>query len=340
MRPRFVDVSTSAQAVGLVRGQAGRMRSISWLFVLVAVTGLGVGCANPSRDTEADELRTELAGLPGVTSAQLDYNAPVTLDSGKLALTVEMSDTATPDQVVAVTETAYRAFSSTHRDEEANLSIRAGHSTLALRAFEPDASSAAVSTAVRTGLMAVPDAGSVVIDLTTDDVSQGDHVAGSYLVALPEGSTFAEVPDLLASLAGHHTDNPRIGWGGAAADGSSLSYDSGLPPQQLVSQWERMQADEVPLAVRAIKDGALFVEGRLTRRYDVDDPADRRALDSLTHPQLRALGDGEWTYTLRGPRGAYLAEVDRYVCVSTSVGRYDDELEAWATEEFGPCEAD
>ena len=127
------------------------MRSISWLPIVVAVAGLCVGCANPSLDSEADELRTELAGLPGVTTAQLDYNEPVPLDSGKLSLKIGMSDTATPDEVVAVTETAYRAFSSTHQGEEADLSIRAGHTTVALRAFEPEASSTAVSTAVRTG---------------------------------------------------------------------------------------------------------------------------------------------------------------------------------------------
>jgi hypothetical protein len=277
--------------------------------------------------------------MPGVTSAQLDYHEPVPLDSGKLALKVEMSDTATPDQVVAVTQTAYRAFSSTHQGEEADLSIRAGHTTVALRAFEPDASSTAVSGAVRTGLMATPDTGSVAIDLTTDGVSKGDHVAGTYLVALPEGSSYADVRDLLASLAVHQPDNGQIGWGGAAADGSSLTYDSGFPPEQLVDRWERMQEAEVPLAVRAFKGGALFAEGRSTRRYDVDDPGDRRALDRITHSQLRALGDGEWVYTLLGPRGAYLAEIDRYICVPTSQGSYDDELEAWATEEFGHCEA-
>ena len=91
------------------------MRLNSWLpIIVVAVSGLCVGCADPSLDSEASDLRTEVAGLVGVTSAQLDYSEPVPLDSGKLALKVAMSGTATPDQVVAVTETAYRAFSTTH----------------------------------------------------------------------------------------------------------------------------------------------------------------------------------------------------------------------------------
>ena len=90
-----------------------------------------------------------MAGLSGVTSARLDYHDPVPLDAGKLALKVEMSDTATPDQVVAVAQTAYGAFSSTHRGKEADLSIQTGHATVALRSFDPDASSTAVDEAIR-----------------------------------------------------------------------------------------------------------------------------------------------------------------------------------------------
>ena len=187
--------------------------------------------------------------------------------------------------------------------------------------------------------MATPDAGSIAIDLTTDGVPKGDHVAGTYLVALPDGSTFADVPELLASLPTHEADNSRVGWGGAAADGSSLSYDTGVPPEQLIHRWEGMQSPEVRLAVRAFEDGTLLVEGRLTRSYNVNNAADRRSLDRITHRQLRNLGDGEWVYTLLGPRGAYLAEVDRFVCVPTSEGPYDDQLQAWATEEFGDCQA-
>lgn len=314
------------------------MTSSSWLPIVVAVAGLCVGCANPNLDSEADGLRVEVAGLPGVASASLDYSKPVPLDSGKLALKVEMSVTATSDQVVAVTETAYHAFSSTHRAEEADLSIRAGHTTVALRAFEPEASTTSVSTAVRTGLAAVPEGGSVAIDLTTDGVPQGDHVAGTYLVVLAEGSTFAEVPELLVSLADQEPDNSQIGWGGAAADGSSLSYDTGFPPERLIHRWEAMQGADIRSAVRALEDGTLFVEGRLTRKYDVNKPADRRALDTIAHSQLRNLGDGEWVYTLLGPRGAYLAEIDRFVCVPSSEGVYDDQLEAWATAAFGDCE--
>lgn len=315
------------------------MRSVGCLPVLVVVASLSVGCANPSLDSEAEELRTETAGLPGVTSARLNYHEPVSLDSGKLQLEVEMSDTATADEVVAVAETAYRAFSSTHRDEEADLSIRAGETTVALRSFEPEASLSAVTQAVSTGLGATPEVGSVAIDLTTDGVPKGDHVAGTYLVRLPEGSTFAAVPDLLATLVGQQPENAQIGWGGGAADGSSLTYDSGLPPEQLIARWQRMQATELPLAVRAFKDGVLIAEGRLATRYDVTDEADRRALDRITHPQLRVLAEGdEWAYTLLGPGDDYLADIDRFVCAPSSAGPYDDQLEAWAEQEFGPCQ--
>ncbi|MGD9959290.1 hypothetical protein [Nocardioides sp.] len=315
------------------------MRRISWLPVVAIVAGLCVGCANPSRESEADELRTEVAGLPGVTAAQLDYGEPVPLQSGSVVMKVEMSGQATADQVVTVVETAYRAFSSTHQDEEADLSVRAGPTTVALRSFEPEASPAAVSDAVRTGLLAAPASGSVAIDLTTDDVPKGNHVAGTYLVALPDGSTFADIPELLDSLAAQQPDGGQIGWGGTAADGTLLSFDHGFPPAQLVGRWESMQRPDAPVAMRALEDGALFVEARPTARYDVTDPADRRALDRITHPQVRALGDGEWVYTLIGPRGGYLAEIDRFICAPASEGPYDDQLEAWVTARLGPCQA-
>jgi hypothetical protein len=292
--------------------------------------------------SEADGLRDEVAGLPGVTSAKLDYSEPITLDSGKIALKVEMADTASADEVVAVAEAAYDAFSSTHQGEEADLTIGAGQTTVALRSFEPEASVTAVTDAVRVGLEARPATGSVAIDLTTDGVPKGDHVDGTYLVALPEGTTFADVPPFLTSLALNEPENTQIGWGGAAADGSSLVIDHGFPSEELIGRWERLQRSEIPLAVRAFQDGVVIAEGRPATSYDVDDAADRRALDRITHPQVRALSEAgsEWVYTLVGPGGAYLAEVDRFVCVdSPTEGPYDDELNAWATDEFGPCEA-
>lgn len=306
-------------------------------LVLAAVLCLGAACANPDLQTEAGELDAELAGLPGVTSVRLHYGVPVPLDSGKLALDVEMNGTATADEVVAVAETAYDAFSTTHRGEEADLSVQTGQTTVALRSFEPEASTTAVGDAVRTGLAAAASPGSVAIDLTTDGVAGGDRVAGTYLVSLPEGSTYADVPVLLASLAARHPDDPLFGWGGAASDGASLSYDSGFPPTLLIDRWQRLQEAGLPLAVRAFADGPLIAEGRLTNRPDVDDPADRRALDEITHPQLLALGDGEWVYTLRAPGGAYLTEIDRLTCVATAEGPYDEVLEAWFTATSGPC---
>lgn len=313
------------------------MRPIAWLPVVTALVLLCVGCADPSLETEADELRDEVAGLPGVTSAKLRYTEPVTLDSGKLLVKVEMGGSATPEEIALVAETAYDAFSGTHHGEEADLSLRAGRTTVAIRSFEPDASVEAVGDAVRTGLAAAPRGASVAIDLTTQDVSRGDHVAGTYVLALPEGSTVSDVPRLLTAVAADQPENPLIGWGAAAADGSSLSYDRGFPPPELVSRWERVQTVGPRAAVRAFADGALFVKARVSTRYDVRDPADRRELDRVTRPQLRALGAGTWVYDLTGPRGRLLASIDRYICASTSEGAYDDELEAWVESELGGC---
>lgn len=307
------------------------MRAIRRLSVLVpGVLGVLValaaaGCADPSLEPEADELRSELHDLPGVASVDLDYTAPITLDSGKVAVTVRMDRDAGTDRVAEVVETAYDAFRGTHHGEEADLALRVGRSSVALRSFEPEAEVAAVGDAVRTGLAAAPAGGSVAIDLTTQRVPRGDHVAGTYVVTLPPGSTGTDVPAFLTELAAEHADDPLIGWGAAAADGSALTYDHGFPPTDLVAHWERIQAAGPPLAVRAVEDGALFATGRPAAQRDV-------------RPQLRALGDGPWTYDLSGPGGRRLASLDRYLCLTTSEGPYDDRLDAWVERELGPCD--
>lgn len=308
------------------------MKPFVSLIVLAGVVLVG-GCADPSRQSDAETLRSDLADLPGVTSVQLDYTEPVVLDSGKLVLEVEMADDATADQIVAVTEMSYDAFRTTHHGEEADLSLAAGRTTLALRAFEPEASVDAVGAATRTGLTAVPEGGWATIDLTTQEVPKGDHVAGTYVVELPQGSTSADVPALLESLAAEHGDQSLIGWGAAAADGSSLTYDVGFPPAELMARWVRMQTAAAPLAVRATEDGAMFATGRLTPTADVTE----RALDRITRPHLRALGDGAWTYDLLYANGSPVTSIDRYLCEPTSEGPYDDELEAWVTTTFGRC---
>lgn len=313
------------------------MRAIAALFTLAALTIGLAGCANQNLASEAGDLRGELADLPGVAVAELDYAKPITLDSGKLALQIEMTEDATPDQIVAVTETAYDAFRTTHRGEEADLSVIAGKTTVTLRAFEPDAETSAVSEATRTGLTAAPTGGAATIDLMTQDVSKGDHVSATYVIALPEGSTAEDVPGLLDSLAADHEPSSLIGWGGAAADGSSLKFDKGFPPEQLVSRWLGMQTAGVPLSVRAFEEGSMFAEGNLTTTYDVSKPADRRALDRIAKPQMRAMGAGEWVYDLIDPAGTYVVSVDRYICETAAEGAYNKALEAWAATEFGPC---
>jgi hypothetical protein len=315
------------------------MSRLRWTTAAAALAVAAAGCANPSLAPEADDLRDEVAGLPGVVAARLDYTEPVTLDSGKVVLKVAMSGTATHDQVVDVADAAYDAFRSTHHDEEADLAVSAGRITVAIRSFEPEASVTAVGDAVRTGLAAAPEGGSVAIDLTTQDVEQGDHVAGTYVVTLPDGSTSADVPGRLASLEADRPDDDLVGWGVAAADGSSLTYDHGFPPARLVDRWRRLQTAGVPTGVRALADGSLFVTARPATAYDVADPDDRRALDRITHAQLRVLGGGGWVYDLDGPDGARLAEVDRYTCEATSEGAYDDALEAWVGRRLGACPA-
>lgn len=313
------------------------MRTIASILGATILLGSLVGCADMSKKSQAEELEAELADLPGVASVDLDYTKPVPLDSGKLALKVTMSRDADRDQITEVVQTAYDAFRGTHHGEEADLSVAAGKTTVALRAFEPEATVDAVGQATTTGLDAAPDDGWVAIDLMTQEVDKGDHVSGTYLVGMPDGTTAADVPAELEALAADHDQDPLFGWGAAAADGASLAYDSGFPPQALLTTWSAAQDAELPLAVRAFADGSLFAEGTVPAGLDATTRGGQRDLDRIVHPQLRALGDGQWVYDLYDADGDYLASLDRYICESTSEGRYDDRLEAWVKQTHGPC---
>lgn len=96
-------------------------------FVALALALLLTGClANPNLRSEAEELRASLAGLPGVQQVTLDYTDPVTLDTGKLDLTVTMSADAEPGEVTEVVTTTYDAFAGAHHDEEGDLEVTLG----------------------------------------------------------------------------------------------------------------------------------------------------------------------------------------------------------------------
>lgn len=155
-------------------------------------------CANPSRANEADELRDRLADLPGVASADLDYTEPITLDSGKLTLTVTLGSDATADDFVAVVTTTYDAFADVHRGEEGDLEVIWGDDTAHLRSFEPEADVDAVSAAAEAAVPVL--AGAVArVGFNTQDVVATPHVETQFTVTVEEPGiegVLAALPDL------------------------------------------------------------------------------------------------------------------------------------------------
>ena len=77
--------------------------------------------ANPSHAEDAQDLRADLAALPGVQEVALSYVEPVPLDSGKLEFKVRMQPHASPQQARKVVATTYAAFRGTHAHEEGDL---------------------------------------------------------------------------------------------------------------------------------------------------------------------------------------------------------------------------
>lgn len=188
-------------------------------------------CANPSRSSEADELRDRLAELPGVVSADLDYTEPVTLDSGKLQLRVEMAEGASAGEVREVVATTYAAFEDTHHGEEGDLDVTIGDDLIHLRSFEPDADTADVADAAERAV-AVLAAGTVRADIDTDDVAAAPHVHTLYDVAVPEPGVDSML-SALDSLESEHAGIPDAGWTVRSGDeeGWALSAQDGFPDQ-------------------------------------------------------------------------------------------------------------
>ena len=124
------------------------MRPSALLVAVVALfLPLLTACANPSQQADAEDLRDRLVELPGVSRATLDYTEPVTLDSGKVALRVEMTKNADAAQITDVVATTYDAFAGTHHGEEGDLDVAVGSDLIHLRSFEPDAEVTAVEEA-------------------------------------------------------------------------------------------------------------------------------------------------------------------------------------------------
>lgn len=290
-----------------------------------ALLPLAAACANPSHASEADALRDRLAGLPGVTSADLDYTEPITFDSGKLTLTVALAPDADAAAVVEVVATTYAAFAGTHQGEEGDLDLTWRDDVVHLRSFEPEADLADVRAAVQ---RAVPvlEAESARVALDTQDVVAAPHVRTGVTVTTAPGADA-----LLAALPGlaqRYGDLPQTDWTvQAEPEGSwTLHSSDGLPGADQLTLFHRLRAglprgasiwlgdDEwagvtlpagtKPAAVAAVAERHLGILGGAgTASYDVQ-VGDELALSII---------DGECSFDA-GPLGARLERTYAGAC--------------------------
>lgn len=206
-----------------------------------ALLPLAAACANPSHASEADTLRERLAELPGVTSVDLDYTEPITLDSGKLTLTVALEPGAEASAIVEVVATTYAGFAGTHHAEEGDLAITWRDDVVHLRSFEPEADLADVRAAAQ---RAVPvlEAESARVALDTQDVAAAPHVRTLVTVTTAPG-----VDALLAALPGlerRYGDLPQTDWTVQAEPAGSWTLHSadGLPGTDQLTLFHRLRA--------------------------------------------------------------------------------------------------
>ncbi len=252
-----------------------------------AALPLLAACADPSHAREADDLRDRLAALPAVASVRLDYTEPVTLDSGKLDLRVELA-TLDPDALVAVVTTTYDAFAGTHHGEEGDLEVAWGGDVLHLRSFEPDARTEDVRAAVQDALR-VLDQAAVRVDIDTQDVDAAPHVRTRFTV-----STGGGPDELLASLPGlarRFDSIPHADWTVQTSAGSwTLASAGGLPGAEQVALFVRLRA--------GLPAGAAVWLG--------DDESTSLSLPAGTTPAAAAALAGRQLALLGGPgRASY-----------------------------------
>lgn len=204
---------------------------------------LFVACAGPDLSSDAGDLRDQLSEITGVSDVTLDYSEPVTLDSGKLRLTVTMSDDADPEAVVEVVTTTYDAFADTHHDEEGDLEIAIGDDELHLRSYQPDAAVDAVTEAATRAMEVFPDT-IVRAEINTQDVSRAPHVFTRFIVRALEESADAVLAEM-ARLEEAHGDLPDAAWRVQGNDeyGWLIGTHRGFPDAAQVALFEALAAD-------------------------------------------------------------------------------------------------
>lgn len=202
-------MSSRAQALGPANADAGAMSPrTAVLAVLALVAATSAGCALSSHDDEAFHLGDDLAALPGVAAAEVDYVEPELFDSADVNLRVRMRDSATTEQVVAVFATAYEALTDVHAGEEGNLVVRRGDDRLELRTFESEADVSDVEAASEVAAVVAGQQGRTLIEVMTQEVEEAPHVETSVWVWLAKGSDQAKVDRVRTEVEEAYGDLP------------------------------------------------------------------------------------------------------------------------------------
>lgn len=283
----------------------------------VGVTML-TGCAGPNLQSEADELTDSLRNTDQVTSVDLEYTEPITLDSGKLALTVKMNKSATAEHVGQVIETVYDAFSTTHRGEEGDVDVLVGDDKVHVRSFESDPSTQSVVDEAVT-VLAVRDRGALVVNIDTQDPKSSSTPGSVNTLTLGAGSTvksvLAELPELESALG----NPPERDWTVAAATGDSIGRGPGLPTAETLALWKQLRVSAAKFGKSSV--GLEDIRDAPYRFVEVDAPGidpqtDSQRLVPLVQEQIgltRLPGEDGWSYELTSD-GLTVTWIDPLIC--------------------------
>lgn len=271
------------------------------VVVGVVVAGFAVtGCASPSLRPEARMLVETVQSSSGVETATLDYSEPVTLDSGKLDIRVEMSPGAGAAEAAEVVATVYDAYATTHVDEEGDLDVRLDDDRIHLRTFRPVAERAAVRSQTNAALAAA-DRGRLAVRVLADDVPADPGVQTFVTLRLPPGSTTDDVLPTLDELAATYDAATGLSWTVRTADGAALAGDGDFPSDRTRRRWQQLSRLEVPGAELAVDYSAyldpqdrVFPHLRVhvagtAAPLSLDDPTTYRRLMRVARAQIERM---------------------------------------------------
>lgn len=200
------------------------------------------GMRDLDRTDEAARLERELARMPGVKSAQHDYEMGSRVDPGSAGFSVQMRADSTIAETLAVLEAEYRASGKTFALEHVDFGAHRGRTEISVHVRDPDADLDDLLSVARFALTEPLAGEHVAADMSADEEYTGSRFVSELRLSLGRGSVQrALVPRIRTLAAGGDVPAGTDVWV-LAADGSGIGGSRGLPKPRDIAIWRELSS--------------------------------------------------------------------------------------------------